>query len=209
MSTMAPKPATTSILVQPSEPEFTAFLLPHLSMPKRGPKCFILIVQESSYPQLGALYLTHALLSFGIITHVIGSSASTQELDSLIGEVDPVAVGCSVMTGPEIVDFVRHSIHIQKTYNSKKVRIPVIWGGMHSTIVWRQTVKEPYIDIVVSGEAELTLPRILIDVINKNELPPQKLVLVETPAHLDDFRPHWEAIDLQKYLFPESHSVHA
>jgi len=39
MSTTAPKPVTTPIPVQLSEPEFEAFLLPHLSMPKRGPKC--------------------------------------------------------------------------------------------------------------------------------------------------------------------------
>ena len=39
MSTTAPQPATTSIPVQLSEPAFEAFLLPHLSMPKRGPKC--------------------------------------------------------------------------------------------------------------------------------------------------------------------------
>ena len=39
MSITAVKPATTPIPVQLSEPEFTAFILPHLSMPKRGPKC--------------------------------------------------------------------------------------------------------------------------------------------------------------------------
>src|ERR671919_1157886 len=39
MSTTALKPVTTRIPVQLSEPEFEAFLLPHLSMPKRGPKC--------------------------------------------------------------------------------------------------------------------------------------------------------------------------
>src|SRR5918911_73790 len=39
MSTTAPTPVTTPIPVQLSEPEFDAFLLPHLSMPKRGPKC--------------------------------------------------------------------------------------------------------------------------------------------------------------------------
>ena len=39
MSTTAPQPATTPIPVQLSAPEFTAFILPHLSMPKRGPKC--------------------------------------------------------------------------------------------------------------------------------------------------------------------------
>ena len=39
MSTTASQPATTPIPVQLSAPEFEAFLLPHLSMPKRGPKC--------------------------------------------------------------------------------------------------------------------------------------------------------------------------
>src|SRR6266478_3333078 len=39
MSTTAPKPATTPIPVQLSEPEFEAFILLHPSMPKRGPKC--------------------------------------------------------------------------------------------------------------------------------------------------------------------------
>jgi transposase len=33
------KPATTPIPVQLSTSEFTQFILPHLSMPKRGPKC--------------------------------------------------------------------------------------------------------------------------------------------------------------------------
>jgi hypothetical protein len=39
MSSTAPQPATTPIPVQLSAPEFEALLLPHLSMPKRGPKC--------------------------------------------------------------------------------------------------------------------------------------------------------------------------
>ena len=39
MSIRAPKPVTTPIPVQLSAPEFEAFILPHLSMPKRGPQC--------------------------------------------------------------------------------------------------------------------------------------------------------------------------
>ena len=38
MSATAQQPATTPIPVQLSAPEFDAFLLPHLSMPKRVPK---------------------------------------------------------------------------------------------------------------------------------------------------------------------------
>jgi transposase len=39
MSTTIAKPAATPIPVQLSESEFTACIFPHLSMPKRGPKC--------------------------------------------------------------------------------------------------------------------------------------------------------------------------
>jgi hypothetical protein len=39
MSTACKNPETTPIPVQLSEPEFTACIFPHLSMPKRGPRC--------------------------------------------------------------------------------------------------------------------------------------------------------------------------
>jgi|SRR6266850_6743359 len=39
MSTRAKHAATTPIPVQLSAPEFHEFIFPHLSMPKRGPKC--------------------------------------------------------------------------------------------------------------------------------------------------------------------------
>jgi transposase len=39
MSIPAPQPATTPIPVQLSDNEFTTFILPHLSMPRRGPQC--------------------------------------------------------------------------------------------------------------------------------------------------------------------------
>jgi hypothetical protein len=39
MSNMTESHATTPIPVQLSEPEFVAFIFPHLSMPRRGPKC--------------------------------------------------------------------------------------------------------------------------------------------------------------------------
>jgi transposase len=41
MSSVAKNPETTPIPVQLSEPEFTEFIFPHLSLPKRGPRCKI------------------------------------------------------------------------------------------------------------------------------------------------------------------------
>jgi len=39
MNATATNAVTTPIPVQLSEAEFTEFIFPHLSMPKRGPKC--------------------------------------------------------------------------------------------------------------------------------------------------------------------------
>ena len=39
MPAVPAKPATTPIPVQLSASEFMQFILPHLSMPKRGPQC--------------------------------------------------------------------------------------------------------------------------------------------------------------------------
>ena len=52
MSTTVQKPATTPIPVQLSAPEFEAFIFPHLSMPKRGPKCKLGYAWEDKFKRL-------------------------------------------------------------------------------------------------------------------------------------------------------------
>ena len=52
MSLPTQKPTTTPIPVQLSENECTIFILPHLAMPKRGPKCTL------GYPRLFHLILS-------------------------------------------------------------------------------------------------------------------------------------------------------
>jgi radical SAM superfamily enzyme YgiQ (UPF0313 family) len=136
------------------------------------------------------------------------SSATNQELDELISKLDPIAVGCSVMTAPEIVDFIRLSVHVQNTYNKNQKKIPVIWGGMHPTIVPKPTVDDWFIDLVISGEAETTFPLILSNYYLNGEWPETKLVQSRTPPVLDKLRPNWENIDITKFLFPESYSAH-
>jgi len=168
---------------------------------------FVMITQKSAYPQMGSLYLASALAKYGIKTHTIGSGISTDELEELIERVDPIAVGCSVMTAPQIVDFIRHSMHVQEKYNKRARNIPVVWGGMHPTIVTAQTLKEPYIDFVVSGEAEITLPKLLNGFVS-GDFPEGKLVTVRTPFRLDEYRPSWDSVNLEDFVFPESHSVH-
>jgi len=171
-------------------------------------KHFVLITQKSAYPQMGGLYLADAAARFGIRTHIVPTDVPKETLDDLISTYDPIAVGCSVMTAPELVDFARHSIYVQQKYNAGRCELPVIWGGMHPTIVAGQTLQEPYIDYVVTGEAEITLPRLLLS-ISEGKGPDTKHIPVTTPPVLDEFKPRWDDSALEEFLFPESHSVHA
>ena len=56
MSTTAPKPVMTPLPVQLSAPEFAAFLLPHVSRPKRGPKCTLGYDRVFNPHHVGALH---------------------------------------------------------------------------------------------------------------------------------------------------------
>ena len=60
---------------------------------------FILIVQRSSYPQMGALYLTNALLPHGIVTHVLPSDASTGHTTWTYVTGDDIATTPAVANG--------------------------------------------------------------------------------------------------------------
>ena len=67
MSQTAAQPATTPIPVQLSEPEFDAFILPHLSMPKRGSK-FKMDYYRRSVENLSCLYFIE-VAQVGCILH--------------------------------------------------------------------------------------------------------------------------------------------
>ena len=60
---------------------------------------------------------------------------------------DIVCLGISVMTGDQI----KHAIDISKLFRS---HLPIIWGGMHPTILPQQTLESGLMDYIVIGEGE-------------------------------------------------------
>ena len=66
-------------------------------------------------------------------------------------ENEPVCVGISSMTGPQI----RYALQISKIVKEQG-DIPVIWGGIHPSLLPEQTLRNEYVDIVVQGEGEET-----------------------------------------------------
>ncbi|MFX1449451.1 MAG: B12-binding domain-containing radical SAM protein [Promethearchaeota archaeon] len=72
-----------------------------------------------------------------------------QVLDN-ISEYEPDYVGISVMTGPQIYNALMISKLIKQEYN----KIKIVWGGIHSTILPSQTIRNQLIDIIIRGEGE-------------------------------------------------------
>jgi radical SAM superfamily enzyme YgiQ (UPF0313 family) len=60
---------------------------------------------------------------------------------------DVLCLGLSVMTGEQI----KHAIDISKAFHSQ---LPIVWGGMHPTILPQQTIESGFVDYVVIGEGE-------------------------------------------------------
>lgn len=86
-----------------------------------------------------------------------------QVLDDL--KKKPLAFATTAMTGPQI----HNAIEISK-FVKEHADTPVIWGGIHPTILPGQTLNNPYIDIIVRGEGEETLRELLFALKEKSDL---------------------------------------
>ncbi len=71
--------------------------------------------------------------------------------DSLIR--DPLFVGISSMSGHQI----RFGLDLAKKVRESNVKTPIIWGGVHPTLLPEQTVANKSVDVVVRGEGEETI----------------------------------------------------
>ena len=75
-------------------------------------------------------------------------------------------VGISTLTGPQI----KNAIFIASYVRKKAPAMPLIWGGVHPSLMPEQTAMNQYADIVVRGEGEETLCELLEKLDKKEDL---------------------------------------
>jgi anaerobic magnesium-protoporphyrin IX monomethyl ester cyclase len=63
---------------------------------------------------------------------------------------DPVFVGITVMSGPQI----RYGLEFADRVRAERPGTPIVWGGVHPTLLPGQTAADPRVDVVVRGEGE-------------------------------------------------------
>ena len=69
----------------------------------------------------------------------------------------PICFGVTSMTGPQIL----HALEGCKLVKERYPDVPVIWGGVHASLLPEQTLQNPYPDIIVVGEGEETFPELV------------------------------------------------
>ncbi len=95
--------------------------------------------------------------------------------------VDALCLGISVLTGPMI----RGAVEIATAIKSDHPWLPIIFGGWHPTLLPDETLSEPFVDIVVRGQGEVTLVEVCRSSARKTAAgyDSRRFVEKERPAH--------------------------
>lgn len=113
---------------------------------------------------LGLLCVATPLVYYGYSVRVIDQRVDPHWFSSLEAELKfgPLCVGISSTTGPQL----KHALEISRAV--KKIsNTPVVWGGVHASLLPEQTLQQPEIDFVVQGEGEETFLELVKALENK------------------------------------------
>jgi len=86
--------------------------------------------------------------------------------DLLANGDDAICLGISAMTGFQIQD----GLKISKLFKKKYPHVPIIWGGWHPSILPVETVKNPFVDMVIRGPGDFTFPELVKSLHQKSSL---------------------------------------
>lgn len=108
---------------------------------------------EATAP-LGILAVATPLLRAGYSVTIIDSTITPNFKKRVLEEVqDALCLGISLVTGPMI----RETVEIARAVKAWDPNFPIILGGWHPSLLPKQTLEAPYIDIVVRGQGEDSL----------------------------------------------------
>lgn len=116
----------------------------------------------SIYPATGILVIGTILKSQGIAVQVIDGTVKSDYIERTLDSIEngTVMIGFSVMTSQVPLAF-----DLSKLIKIEHPDIQIVWGGIHPILFPEQTLRNPNIDIVVTGEGyHATLS--LIDYLN-------------------------------------------
>jgi radical SAM superfamily enzyme YgiQ (UPF0313 family) len=160
----------------------------------------ILVTPQTDYPNVGILYIANALRQAGYDVHLLYSNMRVRDFGAYLMKLRPLFVGFSVHTYPQLGEI------ISKSRLTHALRFPVVWGGNHPTCLPLRCVWEEYVDYVITGDGETAVVELANDLMCEKDT--GVFIRNGRPiVDLDNYRPEWDMLSLEDYLFPASHSV--
>ncbi len=164
------------------------------------------------YPPFGIMYVADALEQAGFGVRIFHETEEfVGDFVRQVADERPLFVGFSTVTGPQLKPTIEASRRVHA------LGVPVVWGGVHATIMPLDVLKEDYVDFVVVNEGEETAQE-LARMLSGEQLPYWAGVTglaykdeygvptfgAERPfiQDLDRFRPRWDKIPVERYLIP-------
>lgn len=107
---------------------------------------------------LGLLYIARLLVAEGFSVHILDQrvekSNTLARLEELL-KLEPLWVGITTMTGEPI----RHALALGR-YVRQHSEAPLVWGGIHPTIMPELTIANDLVDYVIRGKGEFSALRL-------------------------------------------------
>jgi radical SAM superfamily enzyme YgiQ (UPF0313 family) len=144
----------------------------------------------------------------GYEPRIIDGALRPEFLELIREDLDAsVCFGVSLLTGPMIHDAIRASRMVREL----RPEVPIIYGGWHPSLRTAETLREPFVDVVVRHQGEVTLVELLkrmeagkeFDLVSgccfkrngqiysNPDRPPAPLASLPSPA--------WDLVDLDAY----------
>lgn len=122
--------------------------------------------EESRLLPASILMVAAPLVKAGFKVKIIDQRAEPNWRRILIKELknEPLVFGVSSLTGRQI-EYALEASHLAK----EKSEVPVVWGGVHASLLPEQTLKNASVDFVVIGEGEQTFSDLCLALKNKTD----------------------------------------
>lgn len=99
---------------------------------------------------LALLYLASALGQEGFSVRILDMRIDDYHYFKL---GNPIFVGVSCMSGIQI----KYALEFARYMRKQNSEVPLVWGGVHPTLLPKQTIQSDMVDVVVRGEGDLTV----------------------------------------------------
>lgn len=122
---------------------------------------------DTGYLPLSSLAIAGSLLKKNYKIKIINAGVEKDYEHEILKFInDAVCIGITSMTGYQIKD----GLKIAKKIKENHKHIPIVWGGWHPSLLPEQTIKNPYVDIIVKGQGYLTFCELVEKLIKKESL---------------------------------------